>query len=85
MVVATVLPDGVEQVDRPALQARIARIEVAVAVEVVVNVAGHVHELEVAEIEPGVVRRWSPDRCRCPGVDGLGLVPAGLVDLLDRV
>ena len=41
--------DRVEQVDRPALEARIARIEHAVAGEVVVDRAGEGHELEVAE------------------------------------
>ena len=47
---------GIEQVDRPALEARVARIEVAIAVEVVVNLAADVHELEVAEVDPA--RGW---------------------------
>src|SRR5262249_5067315 len=39
-----------EQIDRPTLQARIAGIEGAVAVEIVEDFAAKGHELEIAEI-----------------------------------
>ena len=80
------VPRRIEQVDRPALQARIARIEVAVAIQIVVNVARDVHELEVAEVERGLVRTTGGrDDVGSRRVDGVGLIPPALIDLLDRV
>ncbi len=85
VVVATRLPHRVEQVHRPALEARVTRIEHAVAIQVVVDRAGEGHELEVAEEQAG--RRPPLDgRDRVGAWSGReGLDPAGLQLLLDRV
>ena len=58
---ATKLPLGVEDVDFPVVEARLARIDGAVAVEVVVDLAG-----DAAGLERRGVHRTGSTRQRCP-------------------
>ena len=59
VVVATRLPIESSRLTVQPCKARIAAVERAVAVQVVVDRAGEGHELEVAEEQPADRRRWT--------------------------